>query len=94
MIDDYDDEPLPIGCAGDNGTGCLNVPVRARCRPCRYAEITVCDACFRASCWHGEFMCAKAPSAGTVDKMRFELDALSAEHPSHYSAEKIAKVCG
>lgn len=30
-------------------------------------KITVCDKCFRACCWQGEFMCDDAYEAGIVD---------------------------
>jgi hypothetical protein len=29
-------------------------------------KVTVCDRCLRACCWHGEFMCDNARTAGTV----------------------------
>jgi epoxyqueuosine reductase QueG len=38
-------------------------------------EIVVCDKCFRACCWHGEFMCDGARSAGTTKKTVSELRA-------------------
>lgn len=56
--------------------------------------ITVCDKCLQASCWHGEFMCFEARTAGTVRKTEAELDALHLEHPSHYSVENVARICG
>lgn len=56
--------------------------------------VTVCSACLRASCWHGEFMCSEARSAGTREMAASDLDALGKEHPSHYSPEQIARVCG
>ena len=46
--------------------------------------ITVCDKCLRASCWHGEFMCDEARSAGTVEKTVAELTLLDREHPSYW----------
>lgn len=56
--------------------------------------VTVCAACLRASCWHGEFYCERAVGAG-IRRMRVsELDALGKEHPSNYSVEKIAHVEG
>ena len=45
--------------------------------------VTVCDSCLQASCWHGEFMCDNAKTAGTVEKTVNELKALGLEH-SHY----------
>ena len=56
-------------------------------------RITVCSACFQASCWHGEFMCWDSGSAGTVQKTEAELDALNLEHPHHYSVENIERIC-
>jgi hypothetical protein len=46
--------------------------------------ITVCDKCLQASCWHGEFMCDDARSAGTVDMTVAELALLNREHPSYW----------
>lgn len=56
--------------------------------------VTVCDKCFTASCWHGEFMCWDSKAAGTREMMASELDAIGYEHPSHYSREKLLEVCG
>jgi hypothetical protein len=38
-------------------------------------KVTVCDKCFRASCWHGEFMCDDARGAGITVKTVAELRA-------------------
>ena len=57
-------------------------------------RVTVCAACLRASCWHGEFMCDEARSAGTVEIFAPTLRKLSLEHPSNYSPKKIREVCG
>lgn len=38
-------------------------------------KVTVCDACLRACCWQGEFMCDAAVGAGTVEKTVAELRA-------------------
>ena len=46
--------------------------------------ITVCSACHRACCWHGEFMCDEARDAGTEEKTRSELVELNAGESSHY----------
>ncbi len=46
--------------------------------------VTVCDSCFMASCWHGEFMCDEAQMAGTVEKTADELIELNIEHWSHW----------
>lgn len=56
--------------------------------------VTVCDKCLTASCWHGEFMCADARNAGIVEKPVSELRKLGREHPDHYSAANVAKICG
>ncbi len=56
--------------------------------------ITVCDKCFRASCWHGIFMCDDAVGAGLVTKTVAELKKLNVEHPSHYSVSEVRKHTG
>ncbi len=38
--------------------------------------IEVCDNCFQACCWYGEFMCNKARSSGTILKTISELRKL------------------
>lgn len=43
--------------------------------------VTVCDKCFRACCWHGEFMCDGARTAGTVERTVAELR--TANHGEH-----------
>lgn len=57
-------------------------------------EVTVCAECLTASCWHGTFMCDGARGAGTTTRTVAELDALAAEDPSHYSAERVRRVEG
>jgi hypothetical protein len=47
-------------------------------------RVTVCDKCLQASCWHGEFMCNDARTAGTVEMTVAELAALNREHPSYW----------
>jgi len=37
--------------------------------------VVVCDACLRACCWQGSFMCSAARSAGTTLKTVRELRA-------------------
>lgn len=49
-----------------------------------YREITVCDTCFRASCWKGEVMCDYAFDAGTVEMRYMDLAEMNLEHPSHW----------
>lgn len=56
--------------------------------------VTVCSECLMASCWHGEFMCENSISAGTREMTARELDKLRLEHPSHYSVENLARICG
>ena len=56
--------------------------------------VTVCDACLRAACWHGIFMCDEARDAGTVEKTVAELRALKREHSSYYSVREVERVCG
>jgi hypothetical protein len=53
--------------------------------PPRDAKMTVCDECGRACCWHGEFMCDRADSAGTREETLVNLIASNREHPSHFS---------
>jgi hypothetical protein len=36
-------------------------------------KITVCDHCFRACCWQGQFMCDDARGAGTTVRTVREL---------------------
>ena len=42
--------------------------------------ITVCSACLQASCWQGIFFCEDYTRAGTVEKRREALKALTLEH--------------
>lgn len=56
--------------------------------------ITVCDACLRACCWHGIFMCDDSRDAGLVQKTASELRKLNREHPSYYSRREVEKHCG
>ena len=50
----------------------------------RAHKVTVCDKCFRASCWQGEFMCEDARTAGTVEKTVAELRAGNFGEHEHY----------
>jgi hypothetical protein len=45
--------------------------------------ITVCDNCYRASCWHGIFMCDDSDIAGTIELSRRELLRINKEHPDY-----------
>ena len=56
--------------------------------------VTVCAACLCASCWHGEFMCDAARSAGTTERRASELLAANREHSDHFSRDAIERVCG
>ena len=60
----------------------------------RIRLITVCDACFRACCWHGIMMCDYSQGAGTVQKTAAELRKIGAEHPDYYSRKEVERVCG
>ena len=46
--------------------------------------VTVCDACFRACCWQGEFLCDDARNAGTCDITVRELSIMGLEHPEYW----------
>ncbi len=47
--------------------------------------VTVCDKCFRSSCWQGIFPCDEAQTtAGLTEKTVDELRALNVEHESYY----------
>ncbi len=60
----------------------------------RQRLITVCSACLRASCWHGEFFCEGHYVAGTVKKTERQLAEINREHPHHYSRENVERICG
>jgi hypothetical protein len=48
-------------------------------------RITVCDACFRACCWQGQFMCDDARDAGTTVRTVRELrDGNHGEHEDYW----------
>jgi len=61
-----------------------NLGVTSWCEEVR--TVTVCAACHRAACWHGEFMCDEAKDAGTEERTVEELEALALESP-HYWEE-------
>lgn len=44
-------------------------------------KVTVCDKCFRACCWQGQFMCDDSRTAGTTEKTVAELR--TADHGEH-----------
>jgi hypothetical protein len=54
----------------------------------------VCDNCFKASCWYGEFMCDSADIAGTTFKTIDELKKLNLEDESYWSDEKLIEIYG
>ena len=56
--------------------------------------ITVCDACFCATCWHGIFLCDDAYGAGTVEKTVKELKNLNVEHPCYWADKHLNKIMG
>ena len=56
--------------------------------------VTVCDACLRASCWHGDFYCDNAKAAGIKEVRASELLRLDTEDVQHFSRERIATVTG
>ena len=60
----------------------------------RQRLITVCDACLRASCWHGIFFCDNYMTAGTTKKTSRELRKLNLEHPDYYSKKEVERHCG
>ena len=49
--------------------------------------VTVCDACLRACCWRGIFMCDDSYGAGTTRKTVAELRALDEEHSDYYAVD-------
>lgn len=54
--------------------------------------VTVCEACRRASCWHGHFYCAEALSAGTVSVPASVLRDEAREDPSYFRPREAAAV--
>lgn len=51
-------------------------------------KITVCDACFQASCWQGIFMCEQSQNAGTMQKTRRELIALGRDNVCYMKTDE------
>lgn len=49
--------------------------------------ITVCDKCFQASCWQGEFYCEQYKTAGVVKMEARALRKLRLEHPHYWENE-------
>ncbi len=58
------------------------------------SRVMVCDACLRASCWYGEFMCDDARSAGLTVLTVGDLIKLGSEHEDNWSDEKMMRVYG
>ena len=56
--------------------------------------VEVCGECHQASCWHGEFMCFEARTAGTELKTVRELRKLGHENQDNWSDENLKKICG
>ena len=52
--------------------------------------ITVCEACYRAACWQGEFYCDEYKSAGTTEATRIELAILGLEHSDYWKESATA----
>lgn len=46
--------------------------------------ITVCDACLRAACWKGIFMCDASTGVGTTTRTAEQLSALGLEHSDYW----------
>jgi hypothetical protein len=57
-------------------------------------KVLVCDKCLKASCWHGEFMCDEAASAGLKLIRVRDLRGLNREHEDHWSPEKMIAIYG
>jgi epoxyqueuosine reductase QueG len=56
--------------------------------------IKVCDACLRACCWYGEFMCDKSKTAGTTNIKVKDLKRLDLENEYYWSDEKMEAIYG
>src|ERR1700675_323703 len=56
--------------------------------------VTVCDACFKASCWQGIYPCDRAKTAGTVERKASELRELDRENLDFYTPAALAKHTG
>jgi hypothetical protein len=58
-------------------------------------EITVCSACFQASCWQSIFLCENSRNAGTKRLTRRQLFELNTgEHPSYWKTDLEVAVKG
>lgn len=56
--------------------------------------VTVCAECFRASCWHGEWLCEESRHADLVDLPVSRLRELNREPAENYSTARVREVCG
>ena len=56
--------------------------------------IEVCDECWTAACWYGEFMCQKSQGAGTVLIPIGILEKLHLEDFSYWTETKLVAIYG
>lgn len=73
---------------------CLSPPDPLPIAATRDYYVTVCSACRRASCWHGERLCEDSRNAGTVEVSASVLRTEQREHPSYFADRRLRKVCG
>lgn len=57
-------------------------------------KVLVCDKCFRACCWYGEFMCDDAQGAGLKVLTVADLRQLNLEHEEYWDDAMLIKVYG
>lgn len=57
-------------------------------------KVLVCDACLKASCWYGEFMCDDAVGAGLKIVEIEDLKGLNREHPEYWEDEYLIRIYG
>lgn len=78
------ERPHVVNHAGDCESYCWCHAQKASVEPAVLDRmVTVCDKCLCACCWHGEFMCDEAKSAGTVDKSIRDLLAIGEPRESN-----------
>jgi len=51
-------------------------------------QITVCDQCWRASCWQGIFMCDDATNAGVAKAPIAQLRRLALENECYWKTDE------
>jgi len=56
-------------------------------------KITVCDNCFRASCYHGKFYCDEYREAGIINIPIWVLEKLELENPDNWKGKQICLYC-